>query len=160
MKSGSFSQNSSASNSNAGTAYQTLDENNANTYTNNTSGEVGSTTTLTTDSNGGSYASLGGSAGSGAKGNIAVNVASGAFNSQGNATLISSPSNNNGYYGYYGDASSVGVTQKIGSIVGVDSFNATAIADGNALSGASGNVGLNIASGIGNQQSNTLSIQP
>ena len=96
----------------------------------------------------------------GASGNIGVNMASGIFNQQGNNMAAS--------YAQYSDYAnaSIGATQisafntnyangNYGKAVG--SSNETGLY-GNVLRSASGNVGVNEAAGISNQQSNSLAI--
>ncbi|KPQ25823.1 MAG: Neuroendocrine-specific golgi protein P55 (NESP55) [Halomonas sp. HL-48] len=101
----------------------------------------------------------------GASGNIGVNVAAGSGNAQSNGLALAVGSNSSA------DATSGGLQVSYdnladddlvvyGSRYGVYVVNNTnnAQLSGGALSGASGNIGANIASGNGNMQSNTLSI--
>ncbi|WP_312283798.1 hypothetical protein [Candidatus Igneacidithiobacillus taiwanensis] len=101
-----------------------------------------------------------GSALAGASGNIGVNMTSGIFNQQGNNMAASSAQ-----YSDYANAS-VGATQasalnlnhsnlNYGHEVG--GSNETGLY-GNVLQNASGNIGVNEAAGISNQQSNSLAI--
>jgi hypothetical protein len=87
----------------------------------------------------------------GATGNVGVNIAAGALNAQANQiALVSSPSADiNTLQDAHATASSV-------SESGNGSSSATLGAG--ALSHVSGNVGLNIVSGVGNAQSNALVI--
>ncbi|OBA00542.1 hypothetical protein [Halomonas sp. G11] len=102
----------------------------------------------------------------GASGNIGVNVAAGAGNSQSNGLALAVGSNSSA------DATSGGVQMSYdnmsdndlyevefrGHTVWVQNNENNAQLSGGALAGATGNIGANIASGNGNMQSNTLSI--
>ncbi|MBC5800907.1 MAG: hypothetical protein GIW94_13195 [Candidatus Eremiobacteraeota bacterium] len=91
--------------------------------------------------------------GAGATGNIGVNVAAGAFNNQANATLISAPGN-------MGQRASIRANQNVSGLRNILTANTNASATGNTFNGASGNLSLNVAAGVGNQQSNSLVVQP
>jgi len=88
----------------------------------------------------------------GADGNIGVNAAAGAFNIQKNALVIATV---NG-----GDlAEAVATTfQDIEENVSVHEDTTNNVSIGASLIGASGNIGVNLASGVGNLQLNTLTI--
>ena len=102
------------------------------------------------DSSGGPTASIDGSVGSGASGNIGFNNAAGAFNHQSNATLISTS--------LADSTAAIVLTQSVGPVANVLVANSTASLGGSAFSKASGNVGINQAAGALNQQSNALVI--
>jgi len=96
----------------------------------------------------------------GASGNIGVNMTSGIFNQQGNNMAASSAQ-----YSDYANAS-IGATQESVDNMNysnlnygyeVGSSNETGLY-GNVLQNASGNIGVNEAAGISNQQSNSLAI--
>ncbi|WP_163577960.1 hypothetical protein [Halomonas faecis] len=102
----------------------------------------------------------------GASGNIGVNVAAGAGNSQSNGLALAVGSNSSA------DATSGGVQVSYDNLADNDLYEASvgpftifvqnnkneANLTGGALAGATGNIGANVASGNGNMQSNTLSI--
>lgn len=87
----------------------------------------------------------------GGAGNIGVNVAAGAFNQQKNALAIAVATN----------ASLAEATAAViqaaddNRVVAMDSQNLTGSA---TIAGSAGNVGVNIAAGVGNQQMNSLTI--
>ena len=115
---------------------------------------MGTSTTVTYTSDGSTTATLGGSAASGASGVIGLNVASGAFNTQSNAAFVSDATSlSNG-------TAAVSVSQKITGLSGNVVYGTAASINGSALSNAKGNIGVNVASGLGNMQSNILSVQP
>jgi hypothetical protein len=90
----------------------------------------------------GSTASLGADALRGASGNIGVNLAAGALNAQANQiTLINTP---------HADISTQQNVHSVAQLPG----NSTAELGAGALSRVSGNVGVNVASGVGNAQVN------
>lgn len=91
-----------------------------------------------------------------ASGNIGVNVASGVGNAQSNALAASTNSDGTVAYATTDsnqDADGNSILQDF-----FPSLNLTATLDGGALAGASGNIGVNIASGVGNLQHNSLAI--
>jgi len=90
----------------------------------------------------------------GAAGNVGLNVASGAGNAQGNALAASV---NTSGAAAAASADSEQETSMNTLVAGMDLDN-TAFLDGAALSGAIGNIGVNIAAGVGNAQNNGLSI--
>lgn len=110
--------------------------------------------------NGANLVSLTGNALSGASGNIGVNMASGTFNQQQNnlSTAYSTYSNR--------ALATTSVMQVAGSNMNLSAANFGQSADasnntglyGNVLSNADGNIGVNEAAGISNQQSNNLSV--
>jgi hypothetical protein len=115
-----------------------------------------------------SRAQIGGSAFSGAVGNIAVSMAAGSNNQQKNS--ISMAVSNNGL----ADANVAAVQKSNRNVVSYDprteyddltgsqvvrDLNANkSIINGAAFAGAAGNIGVNMASGTGNQQLNALSL--
>jgi len=91
-----------------------------------------------------------------ASGNIGLNLASGSLNQQSNSavvTLSAAP-----------DADLSGVSSTIGQLsavtVNILSGGNNADVRNNAFQHASGNIGANVASGIGNQQANVLVVEP
>lgn len=97
-------------------------------------------------------ATVAGSVFKSASGNMNVNVAAGKSNQQGNATtILASDELASQVTGH----SSSQATEVSGSL-GAEQANATV--SGNAFEGATGNVGLNVASGTDNMQSNTLTV--
>jgi hypothetical protein len=103
-------------------------------------------------------ASLDGSALANARGNIGVNVVAGVGNVQGNG--MAGSINTSGRYAIATSASD--------QLVGANELNSDgsffadldvyATLGGNALSGAQGNIGVNVAAGVGNAQHNGLAI--
>jgi hypothetical protein len=96
-------------------------------------------------------ATVGGDALGGAKGNIGVNVTAGAGNVQGNALAITKTD------------STLAAAVATSMQTAADNFESgvftnTATLGGNALKGASGKIGVNIASGAGNLQQNGLAM--
>ncbi|MEH6418248.1 hypothetical protein [Pseudomonas sp. CGJS7] len=102
-------------------------------------------------------AALDGNALSNAKGNIGVNVAAGVGNAQGNGMAASVNSS-----GRLAIATSDSEQSSLANLLDSEgrriSLDLYASLDGNALSGAQGNIGVNVASGVGNLQHNGLSI--
>ncbi|MCL1636013.1 hypothetical protein M2650_15420 [Luteimonas sp. SX5] len=100
---------------------------------------------------------LSGSALSDASGNIGANVAAGVGNAQANDTALSSIDGEEVFA-----HAMVFNSQTTGINLGTDDGSAdnqlfyTASADDDVLSGASGNIGLNVAAGVGNAQTNAL----
>ncbi|QQQ01450.1 hypothetical protein [Lysobacter enzymogenes] len=102
-------------------------------------------------------ATLDGNALSNAKGNIGVNVAAGVGNVQGNGMAASVNSS-----GTVALATSDSEQRSLANVLDSDgrrlSLDLYASLGGNALSGAQGNIGVNVASGVGNLQHNGLAI--
>jgi hypothetical protein len=101
-------------------------------------------------------ASVGSNALANASGNIGVNVAAGVGNVQNNSLAVSSSTENKAP----SSAAMVATDQSTQS-AGLNfdgSFSGTASMAANALAGASGNIGVNIAGGAGNVQHNGLAI--
>ncbi|SDG66152.1 hypothetical protein [Paraburkholderia phenazinium] len=93
-----------------------------------------------------STASVGSEVLRGASGNVGVNVAAGALNAQANqVALVSSPA---------ADVNTLQDAHATGSVSG----RSTATLGAGALAHVSGNVGVNIVSGVGNVQSNAMVI--
>lgn len=90
----------------------------------------------------------------GASGNIGLNVAAGAGNAQSNGLAASV--NSSGTIAK-ASADSEQLTLFNGAVARRDLDN-TAVLNGNALSSAVGNIGVNIAAGVGNAQHNGLAI--
>jgi len=115
--------------------------------------------TLTLDPKSASWASMGGTALKDAKGNIGVNIAAGAGNAQENALAAST--NSSGTIAKAtidNEQSANGNKLRLNSSCeAVDPLNAAGLG-GSALAGAQGNIGVNIAAGVGNLQHNGLSI--
>lgn len=100
-------------------------------------------------------ATLNGNALRNAAGNIGVNIASGAGNLQNNGMAASTNSS-----GTLAKATSSNAQYTYGNVLlelGCDPVN-NAIIAGNALRGASGNIGVNVTAGAGNLQHNGLAI--
>jgi len=93
-------------------------------------------------------------AAAGASGNISINLAAGTGNLQGNATSIASSAAADVF-----SSATAGSRQSTMSnfAIQVDRSVNEAVMDA-ALAGASGNIGLNLAVGVGNTQSNQLSM--
>jgi len=98
----------------------------------------------------------------GATGNIGVNVAAGVGNAQNNSLAAASttmPSGNGWNNGPSGDAMvATDQNEQQASLNFDGKFGGTASLAGSALTGASGNIGINIAGGAGNLQHNGLAI--
>lgn len=106
-------------------------------------------------SNAENVASLNGNALRNAAGNIGVNIASGAGNLQNNGMAGSTNSS-----GTLAKATSSNAQASFGNVLfelGCDPVN-SAIISGNALRGATGNIGVNLTAGAGNLQHNGLAI--
>jgi hypothetical protein len=88
----------------------------------------------------------------GADGNIGVNAAAGAFNIQKNALVIATVTGGN-----LAEATA-GTLQDVEENVSVHEDTTNNVSIGASLIGASGNIGVNLASGVGNLQLNTLTI--
>ncbi|WP_133647920.1 hypothetical protein [Paraburkholderia flava] len=84
-------------------------------------------------------------------GNVGVNVAEGIDNAQSNEASLASVDAGN----VFGNAQ-VFNNQASSGLANVNNFNLNASVGDNSLQGASGNVGVNIASGVGNVQNNSL----
>ncbi|HTJ92593.1 MAG TPA: cell wall anchor protein [Pararobbsia sp.] len=129
-------------------------------YTNNWSDQYGSITVkggvtdyTDTQQAATSMAAIGSGALSGAQGNIGVNIASGLDNAQSNnASLASIDAGKT-----FGNAQvfSSQASQGHGTI---DNYNLVASVGDNALQFATGNVGVNVTSGLGNVQNNSLAL--
>ena len=85
-----------------------------------------------------------------AKGNMGVNVAAGNLNQQSNAAVILNQDQLNGLV--------AGSLQGANDVRYCDSDDNTATVKGSAFANASGNIGMNVAAGNGNQQANSLVI--
>lgn len=88
-------------------------------------------------------------------GNIGVNVAAGDLNQQANAAIVQSPATDT-------DLNTVSTTTNQVAVLNLNilSESNNAHIQDNAFQHASGNIGANVASGVGNQQSNTLVVEP
>ncbi|MFC5428533.1 hypothetical protein ACFPTO_06905 [Paraburkholderia denitrificans] len=101
-------------------------------------------------------ASVGSNALAGASGNIGVNIAAGVGNVQNNSLAASSSTGKSAP-----DSAAMVATDQSSQSAGLNfngSFGGTASMAPNALAGASGNIGVNIAGGAGNVQHNGLAI--
>jgi hypothetical protein len=96
-------------------------------------------------------ASLGSGALGGATGNIGVNMATGVDNAQSNDAALS----NMDVGPVFGNAQ-IYSTQASSGKATVGDFSFVSSVGNNALAGATGNIGVNIASGVGNVQNNSL----
>ncbi|GAB1595042.1 hypothetical protein [Lysobacter claricitrinus] len=112
--------------------------------------------TFQTDTN--YTAEMNGNALRNARGNIGVNVAAGVGNAQSNA--MTGSVNTSGRYAIATSASAQGTFEnELNSDTWAFSdLDVYASLGGNALQGAQGNIGVNVASGVGNAQHNGLSI--
>ncbi|ATE69932.1 hypothetical protein IEQ11_00170 [Lysobacter capsici] len=99
-------------------------------------------------------ATLNGDALSNAKGNIGVNVAAGVGNAQSNA-MAASVNSSGTIAKAASDSEQDAWLNELAANCDLDTF---ATLSGNALSGAQGNIGANVAAGVGNLQHNGLSI--
>jgi hypothetical protein len=88
----------------------------------------------------------------GADGNIGVNAAAGAFNIQKNALVIATVTGGN-----LAEATA-GTLQDVQENDSYHEDTTNNVSIGGSLIGASGNIGVNLASGVGNLQLNTLTI--
>jgi hypothetical protein len=95
---------------------------------------------------------IGDGLGDGADGNIGVNAAAGAFNIQKNALVIATVTGGN-----LAEATA-GTFQDAEYNDSVHENTTNTVSLGGSLIGASGNIGVNLASGVGNLQLNTLTI--
>ena len=102
-------------------------------------------------------ASVGDGALAGATGNVGVNVASGVGNVQGNSLAAAVSQGGNGWF-KGGAANSTAQTDQVAGMKASGDFVANASLGNGALQWASGNVGVNVAAGIGNVQANSLAI--
>lgn len=102
-------------------------------------------------------ASVGDGALAGATGNVGVNVASGVGNVQQNGLAAAVSQGGHGWY-KGGAANSTAQTDQTASMKASGDFIANASLGNGALAWASGNVGVNVAAGIGNVQANSLAI--
>ena len=96
-------------------------------------------------------ATTGSGAGSGASGNIGMNVAEGIDNAQSNDASLASVDQGN----VFGNAQ-IFSTQSSGGRATINNFMLNASLGDGSLSGVSGNVGVNIAAGVANVQNNSL----
>ncbi|MGF6777968.1 cell wall anchor protein [Paraburkholderia sp. GAS334] len=96
-------------------------------------------------------ATTGTGAGSGVSGNLGINIAEGIDNAQSNDTSLASVDVGN----VFGNAQIFNKQSSSGHAK-INNFNLNASIGDNSLQGVSGNVGVNVASGIGNAQNNSL----
>ncbi|EON12072.1 MULTISPECIES: hypothetical protein [Pandoraea] len=101
--------------------------------------------------------SVGDGALAGATGNVGVNVAAGVGNVQENGLSAAVSQGGSGWH-KGGAANSTAQTDQSASMKASGDFIANASLGNGALAFASGNVGVNVASGIGNVQANNLAI--
>ncbi|VVE44834.1 hypothetical protein [Pandoraea cepalis] len=101
--------------------------------------------------------SVGDNALAGATGNVGVNVAAGVGNVQQNGLAAAVSQSGHGWYSG-GAANSTAQTDQMASMHASGDFIANASLGNGALAYASGNIGVNVASGIGNVQSNSLAV--
>jgi hypothetical protein len=97
-------------------------------------------------------ATVGAGALNGASGNIGVNITTGVDNAQSNDAALS-----NMDVGPVFGSSQIYSTQASNGSAKIGDFDFVASVGANALAGATGNVGVNVASGAGNAQNNSLS---
>ncbi|RDU97139.1 hypothetical protein [Trinickia dinghuensis] len=96
-------------------------------------------------------ATTGSGVGSGSSGNIGMNVAEGVDNAQSNDASLASVDQGN----VFGNAQ-IFNTQSAGGQAAINNFTLNASLGDSSLSGVSGNIGVNIAAGVGNGQNNSL----
>lgn len=96
-------------------------------------------------------ATTGAGAASGVSGNLGINIAEGIDNAQSNDTSLASVDVGN----VFGNAQIFNKQSSAGSAK-INNFNLNASIGDNSLQNVSGNVGVNVASGIGNVQNNSL----
>ncbi|SEA22884.1 hypothetical protein [Paraburkholderia sartisoli] len=96
-------------------------------------------------------ATTGAGAGSGVSGNLGINIAEGIDNAQSNDTSLASVDIGN----VFGNAQ-IFSKQSSSGRAKINNFNLNASIGDNSLQNVSGNVGVNVASGIGNAQNNSL----
>ena len=99
-------------------------------------------------------ATLDGDALAGAKGNIGVNVVAGVGNAQSNA-MAASVNSSGTIAKAASDSEQTSLSNELLAGRDLDTF---AVLGGNALAGAQGNIGVNVAAGVGNAQHNGLAI--
>lgn len=146
--SASHSQSSSyANNAASGWGYNVSDS--LNTVDEHTTGSV--TQHINTQQAGTLNAATGNNAATGVTGNLGVNIAEGINNAQSNDVSLASVDMGN----VFGNAQVFNNQASSGSAT-VKNFNLNASVGDGSLAGVSGNVGVNVASGIGNAQNNSL----
>ncbi|APA84202.1 hypothetical protein BJG93_01395 [Paraburkholderia sprentiae WSM5005] len=96
-------------------------------------------------------ATTGASAANNVSGNLGINIAEGISNAQSNDVALASVDIGN----VFGNAQDFN-TQSSSGNARINNFNLNASVGNGSLSGVTGNVGVNIASGIGNVQNNSL----
>jgi hypothetical protein len=96
-------------------------------------------------------ATTGTNAANGVSGNLGINIAEGVSNAQSNDTSLASVDVGN----VFGNAQIFSTQSSAGNAT-INNFNLNASIGDGSLSGVSGNVGVNVASGIGNVQNNSL----
>jgi hypothetical protein len=96
-------------------------------------------------------ATTGAGAGSGSAGNIGINIAEGVDNAQSNEASLASVDQGN----VFGNAQIFSTQSSSGSVT-INNYLLNASLGDKSLSGVSGNVGVNIAAGVGNVQNNSL----
>jgi hypothetical protein len=96
-------------------------------------------------------ATTGTNAANGVSGNLGINIAEGISNAQSNDVSLASVDIGN----VFGNAQ-IFSTQSSSGTARINNFNLNASIGDGSLSGVTGNVGVNVASGIGNIQNNSL----
>jgi hypothetical protein len=96
-------------------------------------------------------ATTGANAANNVSGNLGINIAEGTSNAQSNDTSLASVDVGN----VFGNAQ-IFSTQSSAGTAQINNFNLNASIGDGSLSGVTGNVGVNVASGIGNVQNNSL----
>ncbi|MEZ0601420.1 hypothetical protein ACAX43_04580 [Paraburkholderia sp. IW21] len=96
-------------------------------------------------------ATTGANAANGVSGNLGINIAEGISNAQSNDVALASVDIGN----VFGNAQ-IFNAQSSGGTARINNFNLNASIGDGSLSGVTGNVGVNVASGIGNVQNNSL----
>jgi hypothetical protein len=101
-------------------------------------------------------AGIGSNALQGAAGNIGVNLASGANNQQGNSTALSYVSRGKSHA--WASATAAANQLSVSNIASDTHTTDSSFVNGNAAQNASGNIGINVATGVQNQQQNGLAL--
>ncbi|WP_118180752.1 hypothetical protein [Paraburkholderia phosphatilytica] len=123
----------------------------SNTTNDNTTVKGSVTQHIDTQTPGNLTATTGTGAATGVSGNIGVNIAEGIDNAQANDASLASIDAGN----VFGNAQ-VFNNQSSGGSASIKNFNVNASLGDNSLKSATGNIGVNIASGVGNVQNNSM----
>ncbi|MEA3087561.1 MAG: hypothetical protein QOC89_5258 [Paraburkholderia sp.] len=139
------------SKSSSSDAYAAAFSVNANLATTDVTTKGSVTQHINTQAAGTLTATTGANAANGVSGNLGINIAEGISNAQSNDTSLASVDIGN----VFGNAQ-IFNAQSSGGTAHINNFNLNASIGDGSLSGVTGNVGVNVASGIGNVQNNSL----